>query len=150
MVVVKYDPKVLDYGKLVKSAQGFRCASKVYAHTQEQFKVAKELAGSQAVYAKDPDDYRLASTSDQRYYLTHSYLKYLPLCEFQKTKINSAIYRKETEKLAKLLSPRQVALANRISDKLDSNASALSGVVAPSDDSKLGAYVKTLNEKLSR
>ena len=49
VVQLTYDPKKVDYAKLVKTAQSFECATKVFTHTDAQQKTAKALVGSRAV-----------------------------------------------------------------------------------------------------
>ncbi len=148
VVVLRFHPKEVDYKTLVEKAIGFKCASKIFAHSQQQLTVAKSVAGNRAVLAKDASAVRMAKASDQRYYLTNSPLKYLPLCELQKTKVNAAL-RLQTD-IAKHLSPRQQQLAGKIVKQLKSDPQSLAAIdSAPANENLLGEYLVKLNKELT-
>ena len=64
VVTLTYDPKVVNYEKLVDAAKSFECASKVYAHTPKQLKIAKAKFGNAALPIKDASTIKDAKASD--------------------------------------------------------------------------------------
>ncbi len=147
VVTLTYDPQVVDYEKLVDTAKSFECASKVYAHTREQLKVAKAKVGKDAIAIRDASTIKDAKASDQKYYLIQTPLRHLPMSETQATKINSAL--KSRQSFESLLSPKQQNLLRRIIAVSKNDRSALTGFQFPADLSKLAAYSEKLNEKLN-
>ena len=74
----------------------------------------------------------------------------LPLNELQAVKLNVLASRgrgQQTE-LAKILSPRQIALMKRISTATSKNPSLLAGISFPEDQSDLAAYSDKLLDRL--
>ena len=49
VVQLTYDPSIVEYSKLVETAQSFQCATKVFTHSDAQLKTAKALVGGRAV-----------------------------------------------------------------------------------------------------
>ena len=154
VVVLTYDPSLVEYSTLVKSAQSFQCATKVFAHTQAQMETAKALVGDRA--AKYPGNGRKAKLSDQKYQLrTSKVVRSLPLTTYQSTKVNSLIRSPQRAEVLKLLSPRQRVLLGKISEEFKAgNGDAIDRFVFPEDDSKLASYqaklVSSLAEKGSQ
>ena len=146
VVQLTYDPKKVDYSKLVKTAQSFECATKVFTHTAAQQKTAKALVGSRAV--EFPGNARKAKLSDQKYQLRSiANVRSLPLTTFQSTKVNSFIRSSERQKAMKVLSPRQVKMLAAINaETKKSNGKSFSNFVFPDDDSKLGEYQAKLTK----
>ncbi len=150
VVSVLFDPQEVDYGTLLEKAQGFKCATKVFAHTEDQLDAAKRLVGDKAVMAVDSQKPRLAKESDQKYYLANSPLRSLPMCDYQITKLNSAVGLKQPlDSIESLLSPRQTALLKRILKKHNTDKDALRKFITPIDDNKLGAYSAKLAKALA-
>lgn len=147
VVVLRYHPEEVSYKTLVEKAITFKCASKIFAHSKAQLETAKSVAGERVVYAKDPSNIRMAKGSDQRYYLNNSPLKYLPLCELQKTKVNASLRRQDD--LTRHLSPRQQKLAARIVNTMKNNRRAFDDLQVPSDQNQLGEFLEQLNKKLA-
>lgn len=148
VVSVLYDPKEIEYQTLVNEAKKFKCTSRVFTYSEQQLKVAKEIVGSKAVMASDSQRPRFAKKSDQKYYLFHSPLRSLPMCDYQMTKVNSALGLRQP--IQSLLSPRQIVLANQIMRKSRSDKSALAGLESPIDGNKLGEYTAELAEALKK
>ena len=138
VVQLTYDPNMVDYSKLVETAQSFECASTVFTHSADQMKKAKALVGSRAV--EFPGGARKASESDQKYQMRSiAGIKSLPLTTFQSTKVNSYIRSSERQKAFDVLSPRQVKLYEKITAETK-NGKSFSNFIFPDDDSKLGVY----------
>lgn len=147
VVSLLFDPQEVTYETIVKKAKQFKCTSRVFAHSEEQLVVAKNVIGDKAVMAEDSQKPRFAKSSDQKYYLAHTPLRSLPLCGYQMTKLNSAIGLKQ--QFESLLSPRQKDIAAKIAEKLKQDPKSLQQFVSPVDDNKLGAYAAKLNEALT-
>lgn len=146
VVTVKYDPGLVDYAKLVGTAQSFQCASKVFAHSPSQLELARKQVGKDAVEMKDESLVRDAKSSDQKYYLIQTPLRHLPLSETQATKINAAL--KSRHPVEPWLSPRQRKLLQRILAVTERNANALKSFQYPEKVSQLADYASKLAEKL--
>jgi hypothetical protein len=147
VVDVKYDPAVVNYAELVDSARTMECASRVFAHSNEQLAVAKKKVGKQAVLANDNQSTRDAKTSDQKYYLRQTPLIHLPLTEFQATKINAALKTKQP--FESWLSGRQRDLLVGIVAAKKSNPAAFEGLAYPEQPAKLADYWKQVEIRLA-
>jgi hypothetical protein len=148
VVTVHYDPTVVDYRQLVKTAQSFSCASKIFAHDSNQLKIATELAGDQATMLPKNQPTRDAKASDQKYYLAHTPLIHLPLTEVQATKLNAAVKARNAD-FRKLLSPNQRNLFRSVLAAKKLNANALQGLVFPRAPGQLPSYEIKLTDRLS-
>lgn len=142
VVQVEFHPELVDYSELLKAAQSFECASKIYTHNERQKKVASKTAAGKIVDVAADPKMRDAKLSDQMYYVRHSILGRLPLTSRQATKINSALYLKKPYK--DVLSPRQVELLKRLKDIHDADKDALREFVWPDDDTRLPEYQSKL------
>ena len=140
VVQLTYDPEMVDYSNLVKTAQSFECASKVFTHSADQLTKAKALVGSRAV--EFPGGGRKASSSDQKYQMRSiPGIQSLPLTTFQSTKVNSFIRSAERQKAFDVLSPRQIKLYKEITAETKKpNGKSFSNFIFPDNDSKLGEY----------
>jgi len=148
VVQLTYDPSLVKYSTLVKEAQAFQCATKVFAHTDSQMRTAEALVGSRA--ARFPGNASKAKLSDQKYQLrTSKVVRSLPLTTYQSTKVNSLVRSPQRAELVKLLSPRQRTLLGQISQEFKSgNGDAIDRFVFPEDDSKLASYQAKLVSSL--
>ena len=150
VVQLTYDPKLVEYSTLVSTAQSFKCATKVFAHTDAQLQTAKSLVGTRAV--KFPGSASKAKLSDQKYQLrTSKGVRSLPLTKYQSTKVNSLVRSPQRAEYLKLLSPRQRVLLSKIAEEFKSgNGAAIDKFVFPENDSKLAAYQAKLNSHLAK
>ena len=144
VVQLQFSPSQVDYKTLLDAAQKFECASKVFTHNKNQFEIAKTAVQSKAEQASGP--MRDAKASDQKYYLSHTIYKYLPLTELQATKIN--VLAKQRKQANSLLSPRQLQILTAVQKALSADKNALNGFVFPEDQNKLASYQKKLVEHL--
>lgn len=147
VVDVLYDPAILDYSDLVDSAHKLECASRVFAHSNEQLAVAKQKVGSQAVLADSKQATRDAKESDQKYYLRQTPLIHLPMTEFQATKINGAL--KNRQPIEPMLSGRQRELLSKIVAAKKSKPNAFAGMAYPTQPTKLANYWKQVEQQLA-
>jgi len=88
VVDVTYDADRIEYEKLVRTAQRMNCASKVYARTDGQLRVAKKLAGDRAEKTSEETRH---SERDELYRLANSSYKFVPLTPLQAQRINAVI-----------------------------------------------------------
>ncbi len=144
VVQVTFSPSRISYKKLLESAQSLDCASKVFAHTDEQLDIARAAVGDQAARASGA--MRDAKASDQKYYLSHSLYRHLPLTPTQATKINAVV--KQQKSPEKLLSPRQRQMMELIGSAAKTDKYALSGFTFPDDPNQLADYYKKLTVRL--
>lgn len=147
VVTVVYQPSVVDYSTLVTTAKSFECASRVFAHDEEQMKIAKKLVGALAVPFPSNEKTRDAKASDQKYYLASTPLIVLPLTECQATKLNAAV--KSKEDVDALLSPRQKELAAKLIEQKRRDPKAFAGWSYPVNPDKLAEYQQKLVEALA-
>ncbi len=144
VVEVKYLPSVVDYASLLKMAQSFDCASWVYTHSDEQFQIARSIAGDNVRMASGA--MRDAKPFDQKYYLNRTHYRYLPLTQPQACRINAAIANQKP--IDQLLSPRQRELASRIKSAIAADNTSLQGLSYPVDQNRLADYQQKLLRRL--
>jgi hypothetical protein len=143
-VEVVYNPQRVKYEDLVTSAQQMQCASVVYAHTEEQLKQARAIAGPRARKLERPA--KDAPASDQKHTLAHNTLNYLPLTPMQATKVNAALHTNQDYR--PWLSPRQIELLGKITTALARDRSALTGLQRPDAIEQLNAFQDQLRGRV--
>ena len=145
VVEVIFSPDVIRYQDLLKNAQKMNCASRVFAHTNSQLKIAKDRIGNQA--KKINESARDAKDSDQKFALKRTPLQYLPLTPAQATKVNADLrLRKNPERW---LSPRQRKLLIAIKKVSKEKPKLLSEISRLEASEELAKYQQSLIEKLS-
>jgi hypothetical protein len=105
VVQVEYNPAVISYEKLLKSAEKSNCAGHVFTENAEQQQIAIEVVGKPSVSAKE--NYR--TDKAPKYYLSLSHWKYLPMTELQAARANSLVGNGQLP--TEVLSPRQLEVA---------------------------------------
>lgn len=148
VVTLTYDPEIVEYQKLVATARSFKCATKVFAHTDQQLEIARRIVGAEAVALAAEDQIRDAKASDQKYYLLQTSLRHLPLVESQAMKINAALATQQS--FEQWLSPRQTKLLHRIQAVKSRDDTLLSSFRFPDQVSELAAYAAKLTAKLEQ
>lgn len=112
VIEVTFDPNVISFEQLGRIA-GKSCGRSVgvYARSDQQAKVAKELK----MPVKRTDDKVNTSKTRQKELMSSRYPRYklLPMTEAQAARLNSRLC-KRNRKVDDLLSPSQIALAERI------------------------------------
>jgi hypothetical protein len=146
VVDVTFDPHVIDYAALVMEAKKMKCASTVFARSDEQLKVAADQVGDAAERLSADHSPRTAKLSDQKYYLRNSPLRHLPLTALQATRINAALHAGED--VQQFLSPRQLEILSQIKAAVVADSAALEGYVFPLEADDLADYAKRLGVKL--
>ncbi|MEE9372428.1 MAG: VPGUxxT family thioredoxin-like (seleno)protein, type 2 [Saprospiraceae bacterium] len=99
VVKVSFDESQTDISKIAHKASKKNCGDQVFTNVNVNGKIPSKKIGK---YRKDGQD---------KYYLLHSPLKYLPMTEYQKSKVNSALGSNDDSK--KYLSPRQLLLLKK-------------------------------------
>ena len=145
VVQLKFSPDIVNYKTLLEKAQSFDCASRVFTHTRKQLELAQEAVGDKAVKASG--SMRDAKQSDQKYYLSRTLFRHLPLTQMQATKVNSLVDQRKPVDSA--LSPRQRQMSRLVQAVVDADKNALKGFVFPEDESQLAAYQKKLSDRLA-
>jgi hypothetical protein len=145
VVEVVYDPDVLGYEKLVNAARQRQCATKIYAHDEQQLETARALAGGIAAGLDAPA--RSAKASDQKFALRHCELRYLPLTPMQATKVNADL--RSGKDPARWLSPRQRELVEAVRRAVAKDEDALRGLERPDSLTQLAAYEDELRARLA-
>ena len=148
VVELQFDPQIIGYDQLVEQARSMKCASNVYAHSDDQLKSAKSKVGDLAASAGDFGGSRSAKSSDQKYYLRNSWLRLLPLTEFQAVKINSALIKKQPYK--QFLSPRQSKLAAQIQALYSDHSKEFAEMIYPSSELELASYQAKLTQLIAK
>lgn len=95
VVKITYDSNKTDLKKVVKSAEKVQCADQVFADGNHTQKIDKKVGR----YRKDRED---------KFYLTKSPLRFVPMTNLQATKVNSALGTNQDPLV--FLSDRQIAL----------------------------------------
>ncbi|MEM7228933.1 MAG: VPGUxxT family thioredoxin-like (seleno)protein, type 2 [Planctomycetota bacterium] len=141
VVEVTFDPTRISYDTLLREAQSFKCATKVFAHNDTQFGIASKLGAPTQRITKDN---RRAKDSDQKHTLRATALKYMPLTPGQQTKINAAIHTQTSWKA--YLSPRQYELAKAVDTAHRHHPELFNDVPVPDETTDLAAHTKRLHE----
>jgi len=103
VVKIEYNPYVTSLEKIVPVANKVNCADEVYV--DEKVKVNIPVKETSA-YRKDRDD---------KYYLSKTAYKIIPMTSLQASKVNSAIGSRQSPEY--YLSPRQIELFNYLKNK---------------------------------
>ena len=146
VVELRYRPTTLSFEKLLEHAIENSCDQRVFATSAAQLEVAKKHVGARAERLEQ--QVRVATDSDQLYYLKKSYWNYVPLTPLQSSKVNAALSRRGSSKPEEHCSPRQRALAISIQSALAKDARALDGLSRPDEISELDEYESRLRQRL--
>jgi len=106
VVEVTFDPEVVTYASLLKHAKSKGCTDMVYTRTDEQQAHAAEVVGKQA---KRSDE--AIRVEGNKYYLTQSALRAVPMTEAQASRIHAS---RAEGTWKRWLSPRQLELLKRV------------------------------------
>ncbi len=146
VVQIEFDPALVDYDKLLETAQSFDCASRVFTHNENQQSAASMAVGKDAIPVKEK--MRDAKLSDQKYYLRNSVYAHLPLTSLQATRINAALFLKQAPD--QWLSRRQAEMLRLILAAKQKDKNAFADCVWPDDDTKLVAYQDRLKAQIAK
>ena len=108
VVQVNYNPNVISYSDLAEKAKDARCNSHIYTNNSSEKEIAKKVLGEGSI--SNESKFRL--DKDVKYYLSRTHYRFVPMTEMQAAKVNSQIGRGKS--FANYLSPRQIALADKI------------------------------------
>lgn len=99
VVKVKYDRTQTDMKKISQKAVQVNCGDKIFTDEKAKTNLPTQKIGK---YHKDSQD---------KYYLLHSPLRAIPMTEYQKMKVNSALGSRKDP--SQYLSPRQLKLSSK-------------------------------------
>jgi len=108
VVQVTYNPTVTDYSSIVKQSRSVSCADEAFVHDSEQAKQAARILGEDKV--REKGNFRF--DKDRKYYLSKTPYRFVPMTALQAIRANKLIA--ERKSLDGILSPRQLALAEKI------------------------------------
>lgn len=145
VVEIEFDPTVLAYKTLVGKAKEMDCTHRVFARTDDQLKIAKELVGNKAVRSNEVID---ARTTQQYHLSLHPEYHYLPLTALQATRVNAAIAFKDSPDA--FLSPGQLALLKKTRDSLAQNPKTFVGLTPDRTQRGLPHYAVELENRLAK
>ncbi len=149
IVRVFYNPSVVDYETLLKTARKLECASTVFTHNAAQMKIARSLVRADAVPLPDSSEQRRVRYTEEKYHLRRQLqLRYLPLTQMQLAKINSAVIGGKD--YSGFLSPRQQELQKRIAAVLKVDQRRFEGLTVPDNATKLKQYSEKLTKLLAK
>lgn len=109
VVAVEYDPSIVSFERLSKTAAKKGVANKAFTDNTSEEKIAKVTIGKVQGLERFQDD------RQPKYHTLNSYYKYLPMMEVQATKVNAALGKRQDP--SQYLSPRQIELHKTISAK---------------------------------
>lgn len=145
VVEIEFDPTVLGYKTLVEKALELDCTNRVFARSDDQLKVAKDVIGKKAVRSDKPID---ARTTQQYHLAQYPEYHYLPLTALQATRVNSAIAYRESPDA--LLSPSQLALLKLARESLTRNKKVFAGLSPDRTPDGLPRYAADLERRLPK
>ena len=149
IVRVFYNPNVVNYETLLKTARKLECASTVFIHNAAQMKIAKSLVGEDAVPLPGKSEQRRVRYTEEKYHLRRQPpLRYLPLTQIQLVKVNSAVMGGKDHRV--FLSPRQRELQKRIAAALKVDQKRFEGLTVPESATKLTQYSEKLTKLLAK
>ena len=112
VVEVTYDPKRITFAKLVERGEEEKIVRKVFSRTDPNHARARKLVGKRAVQSTEK-----IRVQDDKYYLSRTALKYVPMTPTQAMRVNARVGK--GQKVASLLSPRQKSLLRAATTKPD-------------------------------
>jgi hypothetical protein len=145
VVEIEFDPTVLGYKTLVGKAMEFACADRVFARSDDQRKIAKEMVGNKAVRSDKAID---ANTTQQYHLSRYPEYYYLPITALQATRVNSAIAYRESPDV--LLTPGQLTLLKQGREALVKNSKVFAGLSPDRSLAGLTRYSAELEKRLAK
>jgi hypothetical protein len=136
VVEVVFDPTIISFAELSKSTDQVHCAAAAYANSETQLADGRKALGDRVRAAKSRA--KAAPASDQKYSLSKTALRFLPITPMQATKVNAALAKNAD--VDALLSPRQIAMLAQINAILARDATALDGFIRPDAIAGLAEY----------
>ena len=107
VVKFKYNPSLVSYDDILKTAGKEKCADSAYTDDREEQAIASKITKRDSKATKS---YRI--DKEAKYYLSNTVYQYLPLSNYQSQKMNVALGKGELAE--DYLSPRQMKLLEHI------------------------------------
>ena len=145
VVDVLFDAEKISYAKLLEEARKMRCARKVIARNDRQYRLAITKIDEKNVVRSDKET--RISEKDTHYHLRRrpAYY-YLPLTMGQATKVNAALGKARVDEL---LSPTQLKLKSRL-QSMDRALLVASGLAPQRKAHEVAGYAATLQQWVDR
>jgi hypothetical protein len=143
VVEVTFDTNIIDFSTLLKKAMKIDCAHRVFARTEDQFKLAEKLVGKKATRTDDPID---AKTQQQWHMAKFHLYHYLPLSAYQATKVNAMIAHERLPD--EYLGTEQLEIKNRFGKVTAEEYKAIQQLKPDRSEKGRVAYTKELKELL--
>ncbi len=143
VVEVTFDANIIDFSTLVKEAMKLECAHRVFARSDDQFKIAEKLVGKKATRTDDAID---ADTQQQWNLAKYHLYYYLPLSPWQATKANALIANNRYPD--EFLNEAQLDMKKRFSKVTAEQYKAIQQLKPNRSDKGRAAYMKELNAVL--
>ena len=137
VVEVVYDPTIVTYEALVKQAVAKKCDAPVFTRSEKQQEIAAKIVGEKAV--RNDGAIR---TEDDKFYLSRTVLKFVPMLPLQASHVNAWVGEREDP--LELLAPSQIELLKRIKANEDAGWPVAIGVLFPEAWKKAQAFAATL------
>lgn len=115
VVEVEYAPARISFQKLRDTVAGMSCATRLYARDAAQAASKPSSAADTLTVKRSDDPIRLDAV--QKYHLSNSDYRGIPMTELQATRVNSALAKGEDP--SRFLSPRQVDLLKTVKARPD-------------------------------
>ncbi|MGE3107709.1 MAG: VPGUxxT family thioredoxin-like (seleno)protein, type 2 [Phycisphaerales bacterium] len=110
VVEVEYAPAKLPFARLREQVAGMSCATRIYARDDEQASSKSTSPSDTLSIKKSSEPIRLDAV--QKYHLSHTVYKHVPMTEPQACRVNAALAKGEDPDV--YLSPRQVEIARDV------------------------------------
>ncbi len=115
VVKLEFNPNVISFEELLKTAKKNRVASHVYTNNKAHKKIANNIVGKGSVSALGT----FRADSEPKYYMSKTPYRFIPMTPLQASRVNSAIgFRQSPDKF---LSERQTQLLSYIKNNPDKN-----------------------------
>ena len=121
VVQVTYDPSVVTFQEVVHTGQRAQCADRIYVHDKQQEEAAQQLIEAGKIRKKSsfrPD-------SEPKHYLSKTPYRAVPMTTLQAARANALIGQGKSPE--RVLSPRQIAIAQEVKRRADSDWENLIG-----------------------
>lgn len=115
VVDVWYDENRVSYVKLVQEGRRMKCASTIFARSDQQDRHARSIGDLPTIRSDD----RTRPDKEPKYYLSKTLYRFVPMTETQAARVNAAI--RENHDPKRLLAPCQLRLLERIAASPDAN-----------------------------
>lgn len=145
VVEVRFDRERLALADLARAAKDAGSADRVWVQDEQDLRAARAIVGERAERLREEPG--PAKPSDEKYYLSRSSMRFLPLTPLQATRLNAVLGSASDS--GQVLSPRQFLLGERIAARLERDPRAFDELGRPESIEDLPAYAAALESILA-